>query len=554
MKHAWLFIGLGIFFGCDNKKATTVGQIHGLVVADFIGDSAFDLAPVPGVVCVWPSSKQQAVTEATGEFIIKDVPAGTGLLVCSMEHESASWSVMITLEVIANKTNEAGALQLQPAGSIYGTATLQEQSDHSGIFVSIPGTSFSTTTEANGHFTLEKLPPGTTKLSFEKPGYVPIVLPQIDVRSGYSTAVSVLLVLVDGVHGAITINSGITTTLSRTVQVQLFASPTVSQFKLSENSGFAGADWQSMVTSISHTFTTDGSKTLYARFADDSGQNSADTQASILIDTTAPVITKVSYTIESKTSSLTNITLTVEAADTGTGVASLVISNDQAFADTQVYNMTTQVSPYEIPWSANAILSGATVYLKAKDLVGHESAVMQVGITPSIEEVFNQGVQYGRRYEGSKFFLPYSVWVGGQIANGFGSANTVETFQVIDPGYTQEYAAGDLVCTIKHNFVWDTVEGFGDNQRMAIQDTIMEDTCFNDMGLYHYIVEADLENWSYQTGASFWMWEQQDAANEARPLPEWETDGLATILSICLSGQANDIGYCTFVGPDYTGF
>ncbi len=94
--------------------------------------------------------------------------------------------------------------------------------------------------------------------------------------------------------GSININSDSTYTNSRSVTLTLAASDDVDvssslQMETSEDSGFSGASYEAFSTSKSFTLsTTDGTKTVYARFKDADGNVSPSYSDTIVMDTTAP--------------------------------------------------------------------------------------------------------------------------------------------------------------------------------------------------------------------------------------------------------------------------
>ncbi len=94
--------------------------------------------------------------------------------------------------------------------------------------------------------------------------------------------------------GSISINSGAGYTNTTAVTLTLSAtddsdSASQLQMEISNDSGFSGASYESYATSKSWTLTsTDGSKTVYARFKDTAGNVSTTYSAAITFDATSP--------------------------------------------------------------------------------------------------------------------------------------------------------------------------------------------------------------------------------------------------------------------------
>jgi hypothetical protein len=91
---------------------------------------------------------------------------------------------LLTLQGCAKKEEKAG---LETA-AVSGTVKLQGAADHSGVLVELVGTAFSTTTKADGSFSLPGIPPGPYTLKVSKKGFTSkeVVL---DIEAGKSIVV-----------------------------------------------------------------------------------------------------------------------------------------------------------------------------------------------------------------------------------------------------------------------------------------------------------------------------------------------------------------------------
>ncbi|GAI53493.1 unnamed protein product, partial [marine sediment metagenome] len=74
-------------------------------------------------------------------------------------------------------------------GSIKGKALLADAEDHSGIMVSVYGTSFIAVTDTNGSYKISLVKPGTYTLKAEKEGYSPAEQEGVEVKTGETTGV-----------------------------------------------------------------------------------------------------------------------------------------------------------------------------------------------------------------------------------------------------------------------------------------------------------------------------------------------------------------------------
>lgn len=127
---------------------------------------------------------------------------------------------------------------------------------------------------------------------------------------------------------SISINSGATYSTSTGVTLT-FSSTGASQMMISEDSGFSGASWETYSTSKSFTLSTgEGTKTVYAKFKDESGNTSSSVSDSIVLDTINPTlgsfVTPRDYTKDDNKPTLTF----KKATDSTSGISSYSVSLD----------------------------------------------------------------------------------------------------------------------------------------------------------------------------------------------------------------------------------
>jgi large repetitive protein len=177
--------------------------------------------------------------------------------------------------------------------------------------------------------------------------------------------------------GSITINSGAATTSSTSVTLTLSAtdnSGTVTGMEFSND----GTTWSSQVayaTSYSWSLSSGfGTKTVYAKFVDPSGNwSSAVTDTINLVDTTPPTGTVIINSGATSTTS-TAVTLTLSATDNSGTVAGMEFSNDGSTWSSQVAYATSY------SWTLSSGSGTKTVYAKFVDPSGNWSSVVTATI------------------------------------------------------------------------------------------------------------------------------------------------------------------------------
>ncbi len=190
--------------------------------------------------------------------------------------------------VYLGQTTTVPPVTITKTGSITGNVTLQGPSDHTGIMVYIPGTSFIAMTDSSGDYTISQVPEGTYDfLRAEKDGYNYGVLSNITVESDTTTAgPSMELLLSTGPEGQITLGGGDLYSNSLTVDLTIAPSEDAVLMMISEDADFIDAQWEVVQSTATYAFSEDGLKTLYIRFADANGLETTPISASFIIDTT----------------------------------------------------------------------------------------------------------------------------------------------------------------------------------------------------------------------------------------------------------------------------
>jgi hypothetical protein len=191
---------------------------------------------------------------------------------------------------------------------------------------------------------------------------------------------------------------------NRTVTVHYTYSniPGSVQLKKSETTFSTGTPtgWVDATLSNTHTFSSDGVKTLYVRFRDEAGNESPLYTDTVYIDSTPPTLTK--YEVDQYSpitrdnplyvtaASASNLRLEYLANDTGSGVGKVYFSN------TTSKPSTAQVTPYVFPpptynWSLSSTTARNyyNVYYWVEDLLGN------------LSNSFTKQVRFDDYYEGT---------------------------------------------------------------------------------------------------------------------------------------------------------
>lgn len=120
-----------------------------------------------------------ANTDSTGKFALMNLPPG---IYQFFAFKPGYVTYSESVEVIAGEDLEFDQIQLTtgestqdqesvPALVVQGRARLDGKTDHSGILVSVDGTSLVSITDENGRFILQDFPSGAQNVSFRKAGY-----------------------------------------------------------------------------------------------------------------------------------------------------------------------------------------------------------------------------------------------------------------------------------------------------------------------------------------------------------------------------------------------
>ncbi len=193
----------------------------------------------------------------------------------------------IEIDISVNVDIDLSTIFIKRTGSITGNIKLENQTDYTGIRLYIPGTSFAAMTDALGNFTISNVPEGTYDfLRAEKDGFHYSVLSNIAVTSGNATTVDdQMLLLSTGASGWFIIDNGSGFVTSLTVTLTIAATDNAVLMLISEDPLFMNAVWEPIKSSTIYSFSGFGTNTLYIKFADFNGPESAPSSETVFIDT-----------------------------------------------------------------------------------------------------------------------------------------------------------------------------------------------------------------------------------------------------------------------------
>ena len=189
----------------------------------------------------------------------------------------------------------------------------------------------------------------------------------------------------------VTINDGALFTNQTAVTLTISARPGTAQMQVSNDGGFAGAQWEPYASRKAWAITQYGSyvipRAVYVRYKDLGGNVSSNYQDDIILDVTPPVGTVSIIGVTGLQAMASTVTLKLSATDDVSGVGQMLISNQPDFAGAIWESYATS--------RAWALGSNTAVYVRFRDNAGN------VSVTYSASRLSNWSV-----------FLPLILKVG----------------------------------------------------------------------------------------------------------------------------------------------
>jgi len=180
-----------------------------------------------------------------------------------------------------------------------------------------------------------------------------------------------MLFISTGVTGSLKINNDDTESSSLTVNLNIFYSGDAVNMKFSEDINFLNVAWTPVENLKSHTFDSEGSKTVYIQFADANGLESGVFSSDITIDASGPTFNvEYAYTIREE-----NMTISLTNVSDSSSVTQMKIASSDGFDSAQWENYSDSK---EMPYAKN-------IKIQLKDDMGFESEVVSKNIKYTVK-------------------------------------------------------------------------------------------------------------------------------------------------------------------------
>ncbi len=296
----------------SNNSTSSQGNLSGTVQPD-PADPTSNGKNAGATVYVVGQQDKATTTDSSGNFNLNVDPTLSGTVLSSPSFigslfKAASVTKTFGLVVLSSgkthgrktaitttdgKPDPVSTIYVNTVGTISGKATLQGQTDHTGIRVYIPGTSFQATTDMNGNYTVSNVPEGTYDIvRADYPGtvYHYAVTAKVVVMSANTTVLSDMLLQTSvGSNGSILINRGAAYTTSATVDIAVAPTVDAVLMQIADDVNFTGLSWENVKPvkrlTLAGDFSAGKTATVYAKFADMSGLASSLVSTSIYVDT-----------------------------------------------------------------------------------------------------------------------------------------------------------------------------------------------------------------------------------------------------------------------------
>lgn len=166
--------------------------------------------------------------------------------------------------------------------------------------------------------------------------------------------------------GTIAFNNGAGYTNATSATLNITYSADATQMWISDDAGFATGTWETVAATKPWTLSaTEGTKTVYIKFKDAGGQQTAYSNT-IVFDATAPVGGSVNINGGAASTASATVTLAISATDTPAGMGQMMISNDSSFTGASWETYSALKS-----WTLTTGNGSKTVYIKFKDNAGN---------------------------------------------------------------------------------------------------------------------------------------------------------------------------------------
>lgn len=326
-------IETGQIFDIGTQEITLAGKIQGKATLAGQTDST-------GIKVYIPGTSLQATTDATGAYLISNVPEGT----YELRFESTGYMTLTLTGIVvaAGQTNIVIAESLSISTGASGGILIANGSPYSTsrtVTISTSATSNTTLMQISesANFIGATWQPiaAATSYTFSSDGQKRLYIKFSDANGLESAPVSddITIDTIAPTNESISINLGSPTTSLTAVTLTLSAldaTTSVSQMMISNAADFSGATWETFNSTRSWTLASgDGTKTVYAKFKDTVGnETTTAVSATILLDTQGPTISGGSVQEGAYTNSRV-----IHLSLTASGATFMRISENPNFSD-----------------------------------------------------------------------------------------------------------------------------------------------------------------------------------------------------------------------------
>ena len=349
-----------------------------------------------GISVYIPGSSMQARTDASGAYLINDVPEGTYEL--HFEKSGYMNGKITDLPVTAGETALAEDMSLNLSTGVSGIISIENGKVYSSsrtvtVYITASDDAKLYQMSDNPNFigaVWNPIPP-TRSWIFDSDGEKRLYAKFADANGLESAPISDSIVVDTTLpaNGSVSINNSASATNSTMVTLTLSATDattSVSQMKISNNPDFTDSSWETFASQRSWTVPPgDGNKTVYVKFRDVVGNETDTVLASIILDTAMPDTPSIRIQEGSYTNN-SQIHLILSAS----GASTIKISEDPNFTGSSPVPYATGVS-----WNLTAGDGNKTIYVKFIDEADNETNPVSDSVVldttlPTTPVIFNE--------------------------------------------------------------------------------------------------------------------------------------------------------------------
>lgn len=243
-------------------------------------DGMFEIAVDTDTHPIVLSAARRPLSIAAPDRSAADAPSGPyGLVILSKDK---AYGKRIDLAAVPSAL---GDVALGRTGPLTGKVELHGGGEPSQTQVSLPGTTFLSLTATDGSYSIGSVAPGTYPLlRAEREGYAAGFIARVEALDGADSPVLPLkLMRKQGDVPLVLLNGAKDVSASRKVELVIAPPPGAAKMMVSEDPNFREVAWKGLTTTIIHEFPKTGPRTLYVKFLDLNGVESAPVSGSVTI-------------------------------------------------------------------------------------------------------------------------------------------------------------------------------------------------------------------------------------------------------------------------------